>query len=127
MIKRTNEERLSDIELYISSIRAEEKNVLDAGYRAMVESGDEEGASFFARKIRNLLLDESDKECALDRIIPSVPSGNSFTDWLVWLKQFAAIRQNDWGRYRQALRDLPKQKGFPFNIVFPEKPKGEEE
>jgi len=24
--------------------------------------------------------------------------------------------------YRQALRDLPEQEGFPYNVVFPSKP-----
>ena len=27
-----------------------------------------------------------------------------------------------WARYRQALRDLPQQPGFPFDIRWPEKP-----
>lgn len=27
-----------------------------------------------------------------------------------------------WTAYRQALRDLPKQEGWPMNIVWPEKP-----
>jgi len=24
--------------------------------------------------------------------------------------------------YRQALRDIPQQEGFPYNVVWPEKP-----
>lgn len=27
-----------------------------------------------------------------------------------------------WNKYRQDLRDLPLQKGFPFNVIFPIKP-----
>jgi hypothetical protein len=27
-----------------------------------------------------------------------------------------------WGVYRQALRDVPQQEGFPFNVVWPEAP-----
>ena len=27
-----------------------------------------------------------------------------------------------WLDYRQALRDIPQQKGFPFDVVWPEKP-----
>lgn len=27
-----------------------------------------------------------------------------------------------WAAYRQALRDLPQQEGFPFDIVYPTKP-----
>lgn len=29
-----------------------------------------------------------------------------------------------WRQYRQALRDMPQQEGFPENIVWPEKPSG---
>jgi hypothetical protein len=28
-----------------------------------------------------------------------------------------------WAEYRQALRDLPKQDGFPLDIVWPQQPK----
>lgn len=31
--------------------------------------------------------------------------------------------REQWRAYRQALRDIPQQEGFPDNIVWPEKPK----
>lgn len=43
------------------------------------------------------------------------------TDWT----QAADIPQatkDKWAPYRQALRDIPEQEGFPFNVVWPEKP-----
>ena len=30
--------------------------------------------------------------------------------------------KNKWSKYRQALRDITKQSGFPFNVIYPEKP-----
>lgn len=30
--------------------------------------------------------------------------------------------RNAWKTYRQALRDIPEQSGFPWDVVFPEKP-----
>lgn len=45
------------------------------------------------------------------------------TDWIV-IRSFAGgpgITQA-WGSYRQALRDLTAQAGFPFQIVWPTKP-----
>ena len=51
------------------------------------------------REKRNRLLEESDKECLSDR----KPSEEMIA-------------------YRQALRDITKQKGFPYNVVFPNKP-----
>ena len=51
-----------------------------------------------ARQERNILLSESDVYALADRI----------TD--------------EWRTYRQALRDVPAQAGFPDNITWPTKP-----
>ena len=34
----------------------------------------------------------------------------------------APVDQSAWATYRQALRDVPEQAGFPGEIVWPEKP-----
>jgi len=34
----------------------------------------------------------------------------------------APVDQQAWADYRQALRDIPQQEGFPENVVWPEKP-----
>lgn len=34
----------------------------------------------------------------------------------------ASVTASDWATYRQALRDLPTQEGFPYNITWPTKP-----
>lgn len=36
--------------------------------------------------------------------------------------RMTAEQQIAWGNYRQALRDIPLQSGFPFNIVWPQIP-----
>lgn len=54
--------------------------------------------SMMARQERNILLSESDVYALADRI----------TD--------------EWRTYRQALRDVPLQAGFPDNITWPTKP-----
>ena len=51
------------------------------------------------REKRNRLLDESDKECLSDR----TPSQEMI-------------------EYRQALRDITKQSGFPYDVIWPVKP-----
>ena len=28
----------------------------------------------------------------------------------------------EWAEYRQALRDVPEQEGFPFNVTWPQEP-----
>ena len=54
---------------------------------------------------RNALLDASDKEMTVDRI-----------------EQESAEYVAAWKAYRQALRDIPEQGGFPFDVVYPRKP-----
>lgn len=33
-----------------------------------------------------------------------------------------AEKQAQWAQYRQALRDIPQQEGFPYSAVFPDAP-----
>ena len=35
---------------------------------------------------------------------------------------FTAEQKQAWNTYRQALRDIPSQSGFPTDVVFPQKP-----
>lgn len=94
-------------------------------YGEACKEQDEEAAAVFARRIRNELLKESDAELSLDRLGLEMPTGTSFTAWLTFLKGLGEALTGEWATYRQALRDLPKQEGFPLNITFPTKP-GEE-
>lgn len=34
----------------------------------------------------------------------------------------APVDKAAWAIYRQALRDVPKQEGFPENVIWPERP-----
>ena len=56
------------------------------------------------RAKRNALLDKSDKEVMPDR------------------KDAATKSYDGWVTYRKALRDIPEQKGFPFEVEWPVKP-----
>ena len=60
------------------------------------------------RAKRDALLIETDKEFVLDRIN---------------LNDLSGLSDNPMARYRQALRDIPEQEGFPYNVRFPNKPK----
>lgn len=75
--------------------------VLRERYVAAVEAQDVEEAAEAAREYRNKLLDDSDNMMVSDR-----PNVNT----------------EAWAAYRQALRDVPEQEGFPLSIVWPEKP-----
>lgn len=43
------------------------------------------------------------------------------SDWTQAADVPDATRET-WATYRQALRDIPQQDGFPFNVTFPTKP-----
>lgn len=114
----SKEERLARAEKITESARAERLDVLEAAYKKAVETGDETAAADAARALRNKLLDESDKEMSLDRLGLDVSSATRF------ISSLASIFSGAWAKYRQALRDLPQQAGFPFNIEFPIPPDG---
>ena len=44
-------------------------------------------------------------------------------DWVVTkAKEYDEEVPQEWKNYRQALRDIPEQTDFPFNVVWPTKP-----
>ena len=44
-------------------------------------------------------------------------------DWTVLPDSPLSDEEKDlWTEYRQALRDIPQQEGFPFDVEFPERP-----
>ena len=60
---------------------------------------------------RDILLKESDPEMCIDRFVgPDITA------------KIENALNGEWAAYRQALRDIPKQAGFPYNVVFPKKP-----
>ena len=117
--------RLAQAEAMAAAQKAETMEVLQAAYKRACEELIEEDAAAFARKIRDKLLNETDSRVALDHFNISVPSGTSFTAWLSFLKSLGEIITGAWAIYRQALRDLPEQEGFPFNVTFPAPPEVE--
>ncbi len=98
----------------------------DALTRA-IAAEDAETAAEIARAIRNQLLKDSDAEVALDRLGLQVPSGATFTAWLSFLHTLGEALVGSWAQYRQALRDLPQQVGFPLDIEWPIAPDGTQE
>lgn len=83
------------------------------------------------RAIRNDLLSESDKYQYLDRAGLKLPDTISATTMLTAFKDLITslktLVSGDWAKYRQALRDITKQKGFPYDVEFPNKPEEDNE
>lgn len=108
--------RLLRVEAAAAAQRAEDPELLRRAYEAACRAGEPEDAAFFARQLRNKLLDISDKEMTLDRLKLDTSTAAKF------MVSLAGIFAGAWAGYRQALRDLPQQEGFPFDVRFPEKP-----
>lgn len=127
MNNNVNLKELARAEALAAAQRDEMMDVLQTRYTKACEEQNAEDAAMFARKIRNKLLEASDNRLALDRLGLVAPSGSTFTAWLSFLKALGNILTGAWAKYRQDLRDLPDQPGFPFNIEFPTEPTSEAE
>ena len=112
--------RLAQVEAMANATKAELEETLKAAYAAACEEKNEEEAAALVRKIRNKLLDSSDAQMSLDRLGLDTSSATKF------IASLSKIFTGAWAKYRQALRDLPTQAGFPFNVTFPTPPDSEE-
>lgn len=108
--------RIARAEAVAAEQKAELMETLQKAYENACQERNEEDAAALARKIRNRLLDNTDKEMSLDRLSLDTSSAIKF------LASLTKIFSGAWAKYRQDLRDLTKQAGFPFNVVFPTPP-----
>jgi len=76
------------------------------------------------RATRDGLLAESDQHVLLDRIGLEQPTDTTFDAWLAFMRGIGEMASGEWAVYRQALRDVPQQSGFPFDVHWPEIPEG---
>ena len=111
--------RLARAEAAADAQRAELMETMQLAYSTACKAGNAEDAAELARAIRNKLLDNSDKEMSLDRLGLDTSTATKFVASLV------KIFSGAWAQYRQQLRDIPEQAGFPFNITFPTPPDSE--
>lgn len=64
-----------------------------------------------------------DKELEKQKVIQTRNAMLAESDWTILPDApFTKAQKDAWKEYRQALRDITKQEGFPENVVFPEKP-----
>ena len=131
MITSNEQMRLAKMEAMCDHIRSEMSDVLERAYAIAVEERDEDRAAELARKIRNKLLDASDKYNTVDRVFNfDLPETISTTNVISAVKALIeginGITANDWSIYRQHLRDITDQPGFPFDIDWGTAPDAEE-
>lgn len=104
-------------------------NYIEENYETLLNNAKEHDREIHAtaiREKRNKLLEESDKQMAFDRLGFEIPSTISMTTIISVLKNFFDTLKNitngEWAEYRQALRDITTQDGFPYNVIWPDKP-----
>lgn len=108
--------RLARAEAMTNLQKSQLPEVLQKAYDAACASGNEQAAADAARALRNKLLDLSDKEMSLDRL------GLDTSNTITFLTSLGKVFAGEWAVYRQALRDIPQQDGFPFYVNFPTLP-----
>ena len=131
MIQPNNQMRLVKMEAMCDQLRSEMSDVLERAYAIAVEERDEDRAAELARKIRNKLLDDSDKYNTVDRVFnfdlpETISTTNVISAVKALIKGIHGITANDWSVYRQHLRDITDQPGFPFDIDWGTAPDAEE-
>ena len=95
--------RLARQEAMANFHRANLLESMQVAYNRACSENDEETAAEYARKIRDKLLAECDWTQTIDSPLNTA-------------------KKATWATYRQSLRDIPEQQGFPLNVNFPEKP-----
>lgn len=109
---------------YREGLEEEIKN----NYEKWLETAKNEEYAIISAEVRakrNELLAETDKEMCLDRLNIELPKEITMTNILTGLKQFfdgfANISNGKIAKYRQELRDIPQQEGFPYDVKWPSK------
>lgn len=78
------------------------------------------------RAKRDALLADTDKDFVLDRINLNIPEKVTASTMLNAVKDIfsvlGSVCSGEMAKYRQSLRDIPAQEGFPYNVKFPRKP-----
>lgn len=132
-VKEIKEEEETFYEYSVYKLKAifrdDLEDSLKKGYKdwlALAKDNDYQKVAEEVREKRNQLLAESDEHLLLDRLGLEIPDDITPLNYLSVLKKFfenlREVLMGEWARYRQDLRDITKQKGFPYDVKFPVKP-----
>ncbi len=113
------QQRVARAEAMVDKQLSELPEIQEQALDIAISQRDTETAAKIARDIRNRLLEKSDAQVALDRLGLKAPTETSFSAWITFLRTLGEALSGEWAKYRQALRDLPEQEGFPLNIQWP--------
>lgn len=118
-MQETLYQRVAELEAIRQAELGETTAALQAAYAYACMTQDEPRAASILRTLRNRLLEESDKHMMMDRVGVDTSSLGAL------IQSLSHLLDGSWVRYRQALRELPEQAGFPLSVTFPVPPKEE--
>lgn len=132
-VKEIQEEESTQYEYSVYTIKTIYREDLESyindnyeSYLTLAKKTDYQLEASKVREKRNELLADSDKFLLLDRLGISLPSEITAVTLLTSVKEFfdnlKEVLNGEWADYRQKLRDITKQEGFPYNVEFPKKP-----
>lgn len=121
------EMRIAKLEVNMNYLKQEFDETLRNAYNRACADQNAEDAATFARAIRNKMLDGTDKYDTVDRVFTfelpdTITAATVLTALKALINGIKGIRSNPWSVYRQFLRDIPEQAGFPFNIDWGNSP-----
>lgn len=99
------------------SVQANAQDWLEAGKKMEYVQ-----AAIEIRAKRDELLRQSDQRLCIDRLGLDASGGSTIASFLPFVKGLASALTGEWAEYRQALRDVPQQEGFPFDVTWPVAP-----
>lgn len=89
------------------------------GYK-IVDDGVEQVAGVWRVKYAEVQLDEAETKALADSVRADRNRLLTESDWTQVAD--APVDKAAWAQYRQALRDVTEQPGFPYNVSWPVKP-----
>lgn len=132
IIEETHEEATVSYEYDAYQIELAKDVDIESAYETLLKQAKAFEINKLSEEIRlkrNELLKDCDKEMAFDRLGLELPTEINMTNIISTLIKFASalssVMTSDWAKYRQELRDITKQEGFPYDVVFPTKPSSE--
>ncbi len=93
---------------YINTNIKDKEAYIEKHFDKLLSQAKGEDKASEVRAMRDELLSQTDKYMMIDRYDS--------------LEDLQRVISGDIAKYRQALRDITKQEGFPYNVKFPEKP-----
>lgn len=132
----TEEQKMYSYDMYVIEMQRQGnlKERIENNYDFWLDFVKQKEYDKFAEEVRekrNKLLEATDKEMCIDRLNMQIPKEITTINLLNGVKEFfegiSDIVNGKMARYRQELRDITKQEGFPYNVVFPKIPTKDKE